>query len=209
MAPSRLGEMSASMGVLCLLVGGPDTTSSLGVRLAEQFPDAQWQRNAAHKNMDSLVKQGLIRLVRKGPPETSSLDIYEATREGVAQVRAWIRESTVIPPVLRDSLQGKLEFSREEQDLLGLLETVREEEDAYARRYADAHRDDVRARQVRRRLRARGIRGGLVDLVRDVKVSDEAALWGLMVKRLERLREKLEDVLDELQGPSSAGADDG
>jgi hypothetical protein len=80
--------------------------------------------------------------VKKGPAGTSSLDSYEATSEGVAQVRTWIRESAVVPPVLRDSLQGKLAFSREEQDLLGLLKTVREEEDAYARRYA--RRDGLR-----------------------------------------------------------------
>jgi hypothetical protein len=68
----------------------------------------------------------------------------------------------------------------------------------------------VKARHARRRLRARGIRAGLVDLVHDVRVSDEAAWWGLMMKRLERLREKLEVVLDELQEPASAeGSDDG
>jgi hypothetical protein len=211
MAPNRSGEMSASMAVLCLLVDeSPDTTSSLGVRLAKQFPDAQWSRSAAHNNMDSLAKQGLIRLVKKGPAGTLSLDSYEATSEGVAQVRTWIRESAVVPPVLRDSLQGKLEFTREEQDVLGLLETVREEEDAYARRYADAHREDVKARQARRRLRARGIRADLVDRMHDVKVSDEAAWWGLMMKRLENLRKKLEGVLDEIQEPTSPeGSDDG
>jgi hypothetical protein len=54
MAPSRSGEMSASMAVLCLLVDkSPDTTSSLGVRLAKQFPDARWSRSVAHNNMDS------------------------------------------------------------------------------------------------------------------------------------------------------------
>jgi hypothetical protein len=208
MASNRLGEMSASMAVLCLLVESPDTTASLGIRLAKQFPDARWSRNAAHKNMESLAKQGLIHLVKKGPPGKSSLDSYEATSNGVAQVQTWIRESAVVPPVLRDSLQGKLEFSREEKDLLGLLETVREEEDACARRYADAHRADVRARQARRRLRARGIRANLVDLMHEVKLSDEAVWWSLMVKRLERLRENLEDVLDELQRPVSGSADE-
>ncbi len=210
MAPIRPGEMSASMAVLCLLVDRPDTTSSLGIRLAKQFPDARWSRNVAHNNMDSLAKQGLIRLVKKGPAGTSSLDSYEATSDGVVQVRTWIRESAVVPPVLRDSLQGKLAFSREEQDVLGLLETVREEEDAFASRYAEAHREDVKARHARRRLRARGIQAGLADRVRDVKVSDEAAWWGLMMKRLERLREKLETVLDELHKPASpGGSEDG
>jgi hypothetical protein len=212
MAPSRSGEMSASMAVLCLLVESTDTTSSLGIRLARQslMRGGRAASRTTTWTVDSLAKQGLIRLVKKGPAGTSSLDSYEATSEGVAQVRTWIRESAVVPPVLRDSLQGKLAFSREEQDLLGLLKTVREEEDAYARRYADAHREDVKARHARRRLRARGIRAGLVDLVHDVRVSDEAAWWGLMMKRLERLREKLEVVLDEIQEPASAeGSDDG
>ena len=210
MPPTRTGEMTASMAVLCLVVERPDTMASVGVRLARQFPDAWWSRNAAHSNLPSLVKQGLVCRAKKGPSGTPSLDSYRATEAGVAQVRRWIRESAVVPPVLRDSLQGKLEFSREEKDVLGLIDAVREEEDACARRYADAHTSDMRARQARRRLRSRGRRASLRELVEDVKLADEAALWGLMVKRLAGLRENLEDILDELQVlPSASGGEDG
>lgn len=210
MLPSRTGEMSASMAVLCLVVEQTDTVAGVGVRLARQFPDAWWSRSAVHNNIPSLAKQGLVCLAKKGPPGKASLDTYRATSEGVAQVRRWVRESAVVPPVLRDSLQGKLEFSDEEEDVLGLIETVREEEDACTRKYADAHTSDMRARQARLRRRSRGRQASLKDMMGDVKLADEAAVWGLMVNRLKLLRENLEDVLEQLEGPGSVpGADDG
>jgi hypothetical protein len=200
MALPRTNEMTASMAVLCLLVDHPDTVASLAVRLSQQFPDARWGRNAAHNNISSLVKQGLARRVREARPgQPSSMDGYDATDAGIDEVRGWVREFAVVPPVLRDVLQAKLEFSRAEEDLLGLIETVREEEDACARRYADAHRHDIRAQQARRRQRARGRRPSLAERLRDVKLTDEATLWGLMAKRLATLREDLEDLLDEIR----------
>jgi len=210
MARPRTGEMSASMAVLCLLVERPDTVASLGVRLAQQFPDARWRRNAAHNNMSSLVNQGLVSLVKKAPSgQPTSMDSYRATDAGVAEVRTWLRESAVVPPVLRDVLQAKLEFAHEEEDLLGLIQTVREEEDACAKRYADAHMNDMRVQQERRRLRSRGRRPSFHDGVRDVKLADEAALWGMMSKRLVKLRENLEDLLEEIREPPVSGVDRG
>ncbi|HXB63627.1 MAG TPA: hypothetical protein VNV42_02010 [Solirubrobacteraceae bacterium] len=210
MAQPKTGEMSASMAVLCLLVEQPDTVASLSVRLAQQFPDARWQRNAAHNNMSSLVNQGLVRLAKKAPSgKPTSLDSYRATDAGVAEARTWLRESAVVPPVLRDVLQAKLEFSREQEDLLGLIETVREEEDACAKRYAHAHMSDMRAQQERRRSRSRGQRPSFQDGVCDVKLADEAALWGMMSKRLVKLRENLEDLLEEVREAPASGMDRG
>jgi hypothetical protein len=210
MPPSRTGEMSASMAVLCLVVEQTDTVAGVGVRLAQRFPDAGWARNAVHNNIPSLAKQGLVCLAKKGPPGKASLDTYRATSEGVAQVRKWIRESAVVPPVLRDALQGKLAFSEEAEDVLGLIATVRDEEDACRLKYADAHRGDMTARQVRLRRRSRGRRAILEEMMGDVKLADEAAVWGFMVNRLKLLRENLKDVLEELEGSGSVpGADDG
>jgi hypothetical protein len=48
MPPTRTGELSASMAVLCLVVEQTDTVAGVGVRLARKFPDAWWSRNAAH-----------------------------------------------------------------------------------------------------------------------------------------------------------------
>jgi DNA-binding PadR family transcriptional regulator len=198
MSSSRTGELSASMAVLCLVIQQPDTVSGVGVRMAKQFPDAGWSRNSAHGNLPSLAKQGLVRVTKQGPPDTRSLDRYEATSEGVAHVRRWIRESAAVPPVLRDSVQAKLEFSGRE-DLLGLIQTIREEEHACALRYAAAHACDIKAQQLRRRQRSRGRRPDLEEMLRDVKIADEAALWGLIVKRLKDLRENLEEVLEEFE----------
>src|SRR5450759_3173227 len=59
MPPTRTGELSASMAILCLVVQQPDTVASVGLRLTETFPHARWSRNAAHGNLPSLAKQGL------------------------------------------------------------------------------------------------------------------------------------------------------
>ncbi len=194
MPPSRTGDLSASMAVLGLVVEQPDTVASVGVRLGERFPRAHFSRNAAHNNLPSLVRQGFVRVVAEGPEP--SLDRYEATSEGIVHFQKWVRGSAAVPPALRDALQGKLEFSTRD-DLLGLLETVCEEEDACAREYAVAHRHANVARRFRHRLPRRQM--DLSERLRGIQIVDEANLWSLMTQRLRRLREELEELLEEIE----------
>jgi DNA-binding PadR family transcriptional regulator len=205
MPPSRTGDLSASIAVLGLVVERPDTVASVGVRLGERFPRAYFSRNAAHNNLPSLARQGFVEVVNRGAEP--SLDRYEATPSGLAHFQKWVRESTAVPPALRDALQGKLEFSGQ-GDLLALLKTVCEEEDACAREYAVAHRHASAARRLRHRSTGKHV--DLSSRLRGIQIVDEANLWSLMVQRLRRLREELEELVEEMGAvPPQPGVRDG
>jgi len=194
------GELTPRMMVLGLVIQQGDTVAGVDRRLADQFSSERFSRGSAHKNLPSLAKKGYVRLLKKGPPERPTLDRYEATPEGVELLRRWVRDPD-LPPAVRDVLQCKLEFL-EPEDLPALIELVREEEKAYTVAY------DIAQSSTQREQRRRRAREGPVDWGtrrRGIKIKDKANLWGLMSQRLERLREDLEELLDEV----SRGAFDG
>lgn len=195
------------MALLGLLAEQPDTGAGVAVRLSERFPRAGWSRNVAHNNLPSLEKQGLLRVVGRHPSNKVSLNRYEATAEGMAKLRAWIRESAVVPPVLRDELQGKLGFSMPE-DLRVLAQEMAAEETACAAEYARAHTRDKQARQLRLRRSTRSGPADLDVLTREIQIADEAVVWGQRAKRLQGLREHIEDVLEEIEGAEGSAASD-
>jgi DNA-binding PadR family transcriptional regulator len=186
------------MMVLGLVVQQPDSVAGVARRLADQFASARFPKTSAHNNLPSLAEKGYVRLVAAG--EKSTLDRYEATPEGVELLRAWLRR-TELPLAVRDVLQCKLELI-EHEDLAALVQIVREEEDAYTSAHDMAHSRMLRER---RSWRAHD---GPVDWhtrLRAIQTKDEVNLWGLMSQRVERLREALEKLLDEM----SKGAIDG
>lgn len=207
MPPSSPGDLSASMAILGLVVQQPGTGASVAVRLSERFPRAGWSRNVVHNNVPSLEKQGLLRVVRRDPSDKVSLNLYEATDEGVARLREWIRESAMVPPVLRDELQGKLKFSALE-DLRVLVQEVAAEETACAGEYARAHTRDQQARQLRRRRETRSGPADLDVLTKEIQMTDEAVVWGQRAKRLQGLREHIEDVLEAIEDAEGSSASD-
>ena len=185
------GDLTPRMMVLGLVVQEPDSVAGVARRLADQFASARFPKTSAHNNLPSLAAKGYVRLLETG--ERSSLDRYEATAEGVGLFREWLRH-TELPPAIRDALQCKLEFL-EREDLAALIQLVGEEEQAYTAAFDIAHT------RVRREQRSRLARGRPVDWrvrLRGVQNKDEAKLWGLMSKRLEHLREDLEELLGEI-----------
>jgi DNA-binding PadR family transcriptional regulator len=187
MSTRRTGELTASIAMLGLLVQQPDTIANLAGRLAERFPNECWSRSSVHKNMPGLVSRGLA-----APTEASAgrpAEIYEATSEGFAQFRDWLRHSTEELPALRDAVRARLELA-EEQDLPMLLEAIREETaiciEQYERlrgRYATECRLGRLGSGSDQEFRTR-VRGALL--------VDEIILWGSRIKRLQRLRKELE-----------------
>lgn len=187
------------MAILGLLVQQPDTTAGVGVRLAELFPRAHWARNTVHNNMPSLIEQGLVRLVDKG--SEASLDRYEATSAGAGRFRAWLHRSTVLSPTVRDALQGRLAFA-ERDELVSLIEMVRQSEDAHRMEFAAAQ---GRVKTVIRSMRRS--HGG-VDWrlkLQFIQSGDEATLLGMMYKRLQRLGDELETLLEECSAAGRVG----
>jgi DNA-binding PadR family transcriptional regulator len=194
------GDLTPRMMVLGLVIQQEDTVAGVARRLADQFPAARFPRTSAYKNLPSLAGKGYVRLIEKGPPNEPTLDRYGATPAGVEVLHGWLR-NTELPPGVRDVVQCKLEFV-EREDLVAFIRIVREEEQAYTSAYDIAHT------RVRREQRSRLARRGSVDWrvrLRGIQTKDEAMLWSLMSKRLEHLREELEELLGEL----SDGAVDG
>jgi DNA-binding PadR family transcriptional regulator len=181
------------MMVLGLVIQQSDTVSGVARRLADRFDVARFPNGSAYDNLPSLAKKGYVRLIAKGPPDEPTRDRYEATPDGVEHFRGWL-QNTELPPMIRDALQCKLEFVGRE-DVVGLLQLVREQEEIYTAAY-----DAARAR-VLREQRSRRAKNKPVDTrvrLRRIQHKDEATLWGLMSKRLERLGEDLEELLEDL-----------
>lgn len=192
MPPTRSGDVPASMAILGLLVQNSDTAAGVGVRLVETFPRANWSRTAVHKAMPVLVKQRLVRLVARG--SEPGLDRYEATVRGIARFRAWVRESSTLPLPIRDAFQGRLSFA-EQDDLDLLIEDVRQAESAQRIECAAAQgRVKAMSRSMRRRSSGAASWRSKLDFI---QAADETVLLGLMLRRLQKLGDELEGLLEE------------
>lgn len=193
MPPSRSADLSARIAVLGIVVqgGGPLTLGSVGVRLAEDFGVAQFSKNAVHQNLRNLTQRGYLRLVSEGAEP--SFDLYEAVEKGVEEFEEWLIASEPDPPALRDALQARLSFYTrcvERGDIEGLVEKLRVQQRRYARQFAVAH-GNVHLEQGQRERAP----GTLNDALCLIRMEDEAELWGGEVKRLSKLRERLERLL--------------
>lgn len=187
------GSPTPQMMVLGLVIQQSDTVAGVARRLTDQFSVARFPNGSAYDNLPSLARKGYVRLIAKGPPDEPTRDRYAATPEGIEHMRAWLL-STELPPMIRDALQCKLEFA-EREDVAGLRRLVREQEEVYTTAY-----DLARAR-VLREQRSRRAKSQPIDArsrLRSIQHKDEATLWGLMSKRLERLGDELDELLQEL-----------
>jgi DNA-binding PadR family transcriptional regulator len=190
--------LSAGEAVLGLVIEQPDSASRLGQRLVERFRSAQFTRSTGHNALSRLARQGLVRVVL----EDRSIEEprYEATPQGVEHFRAWLRASCAAAPALREELQAKVEFCTPE-DLPRLIEAICAEERACAGMFAAAQGRLSAAELVAPRHTTEAERWSA--LTRRTVLRDEAAMWGMRFKRLERLRARLEELHEEAGGQRS------
>jgi DNA-binding PadR family transcriptional regulator len=172
------------MAILGLLLHESDTVAGVGQRLERRFPGAHFARSAAHNALPSLERQGLVRVVetcaRRSP------DRYALTAKGRRAFRRWLYDAASATPALRDGLHAKLALA-EREDLPHLMRAAREAERKCAEEYATAHARLV-AGQTLSPATEEGPGGRLAHLI----LADEATIWLLQVKRLQRLRAALE-----------------
>lgn len=190
----RTGRTTPQMMVLGLMIQRPDSIAGIARRLADSFPAARFGKSTAHKNVPSLADKGYLCMIERGPPGEPTQDRYEATPAGGVHFRGWLR-GVELPPVVVDGFQCKLEFF-ERQDLTALIRAVRAEEEGYTLAY------DIARRRVLREQRSKRARGGAVTVAarrQSILNKDEANLMGLMSKRLERLGDELEALLEEIR----------
>jgi len=202
MARPPAGDLSITMTVLGLAAQRPDSVAGLKLRLEETLPRANIHKSSTYNALTRLAERGCVRQI--GESAEASNRHYEATVEGVAEFRSWVRRMSATPTALRDALHVQLELL-ERKDLPELLKVVREEEAACAREFTAAQARLGTMRLERRRA------GGDVDWrtrVRVIMLTDETMLWGTRTNRLQRLQRELEE-LAESAGPSEGGVGDG
>ncbi|MGH2852609.1 MAG: hypothetical protein ACRDLF_00235 [Solirubrobacteraceae bacterium] len=197
MSRKRTVGLSAGEAVLGLVIEQPDSASRLGQRLVERFRSAQFTRSTAHNALNRLTRQGLVRVVADGAGADGEGPIaerrYEATPLGAERFRAWLRSCSAAAPALREELQAKVEFCGPE-DLPLLIEAICAEERACASMFAAAQGRLSEAELIAPRRSTPAERWSA--LARRAVLRDEAAMWGMRFKRLERLRARLEEMRD-------------
>jgi hypothetical protein len=204
MAPSRRGDLSASMVVLGLVIKQSDTAAGVGARLIDQFPSARWSRSIAHNALSSLAERGSVRMIQQSAERAP--DRYEATPEGEDEFAEWLHASLAVPPALRDAMHLKLALC-EDDDLPWMIRVIREQEEACMRAGEAAQVRFNRARRSGRLSPANG--ADLRSRVQSAMMTDEVTLWGYMGKRLQRFRQELEGPDGELELLGGGGDEDG
>ena len=89
--------------------------------MKRRFKAAKFSRGSANKSIDSLAKDGHIKLVERGDKRT--LNRYRITPAGAAYFIKWLRQ-TELPPMVRDVLQCKLEFF-ELEEMPGVIKAIK------------------------------------------------------------------------------------
>ncbi len=196
MARLRKEEFSAGMAIMGLVIQRSDTINGVKSRLAERFPTARWSPSAPYEAINSLAGRGYVRVAVGG--SARSLDLYEATPEGIGWFREWFEDLLEEPPALRDALRGKLEYVADEHDLQVVIEAIREQEEAC---FEASHAANARLDRARRRGELGSPKSGDWEsrllygvMTYDVKLwSDRGALLKRLRETLEGPDERLED----------------
>jgi DNA-binding PadR family transcriptional regulator len=190
--------LSAGEAVLGLVIELPGNSYQLERRLEGRFGSAQFGHATAYHALKRLTKQGLIRPIEDPRPtagfsasaetdleETSELQgtTYEATPEGVAYFRQWLRASSATPPV-REELQAKIAFCGPD-DLPRMVEIVREAELACAVQLEDLNERMRRQRRLEGDDPWRRLMGMIV-------TAGDVAWWDSRIKWLQALRQYLQ-----------------
>jgi DNA-binding PadR family transcriptional regulator len=181
------------MAILGLLLHETDTVAGVGQRLERRFPGAHFARSAAHNALPSLERQGLVRMVEASAGRAP--DRYALTAQGRRAFRRWLHDAATATPALRDGLHAKLALA-EREDLPHLTRAARDAERRCAEEYAAAHARLVAA-EILSPAGGEGLGGRLAHLI----LADEATIWLLQVKRLQRLRAALEPLADDSSEP--------
>src|ERR1700704_1137259 len=103
------------MAVLGLVAERPKQTVGWYAKaLGERFPQANFGRSAAYNALRQMSLGLAPRVVctHRHPGEDRSLDQYEATREGRADLREWLFRPPAAIPAVRQAMYGRVGLAR-------------------------------------------------------------------------------------------------
>jgi DNA-binding PadR family transcriptional regulator len=129
------------MAVLGLVVERPrQTVGWYAKALTERFPEANFGKPAAYKALRQMSPGSNPRVVctHEEPGEDRSLDRYEATATGRAELREWMFRPPAAIPAVRQAMYGRVGLARLD-DLPSLILILRKEEKIATSLYAEAN----------------------------------------------------------------------
>jgi DNA-binding PadR family transcriptional regulator len=186
--------MSAGKAVLGLVIQRPGYGYQLEQRVKERFGSAQFVASSIYKALGRLEKDSLIRVaggneqIELADAERQRRIKYEATPEGTAYFREWLRASSSVP-LVREELQLRIAFC-EPHELPRLIEIIHGEEQVCLGMLGDFQRS------VREAERVQGGRewSRLMDMAVD---HAEAGFWDARIRWLQDVRVFLEGLREE------------
>lgn len=180
--------------VLGLVVERPDNCYQLDQRLQQRFRSAEFARGTASQAIKRLLADEFVqeqrfskRLVLAGGHDAT---VYEATEQGVAHFRAWMRASVRSLPV-REELIAKVGLCQPE-DVPRMIDVVREAEAVLMTRLQSLNF------RVRSRRREADSRRWEAQIDFAVSKGDHAVLDG----RLKWIQELHKHLVEELSAPA-------
>lgn len=171
--------------VLGLLVEEPGNAYQVEMRLNQRFGSHDYTQGVARQSLRRLGELGFARPVARRAVDEGAREsqLWEATPEGVARSREWIREQIRKPPV-REELHAKVALCRPD-DLPRLVEVVSEAERMCVL--------ELQRTNQQMRIRRAGLPAGDWATSMDLIVNaGEQAWWDSRIKWLQSVRMYLE-----------------
>jgi DNA-binding PadR family transcriptional regulator len=194
MSPKSVGELSATMVVLGLVIEEPDNASCVAHRLSERFRPARFAPSTAHMTLPRLEAQGFVRRVQSRDAKDASAGRYEATKEGIDSFRRWLRTTPAALPALREALHARIDLSTP-ADLDRVIAITDLERQACEQECAATRGRLAEARQA---ARFNDEHTGWSTMVREVVLVDEMMIWAYRAARLKRLHRRLDELRSQL-----------
>jgi len=239
MAPARKGDLTAKMAILGLLVQRADTINGIKTRLAERFPGASWSRSIAYGAVASLADEGCVRVAAAGAERGYELYEATSTGVGSFRtwLGEFSEDPPVLRDALRAKLEyvagqedllAVIEAMREQEDAcfeaseaakVRLRRALRRGELGSGRGEPGAGRGEwgMGRGELGAGAGKQGFPSGGAgsaasweSRLRHALMEDEAMLWHYMGRRLQRLRQSLQDADEQFERPGGGGGiDDG
>ena len=188
------------MAVLGLVAERPKQTVGWYAKaLGERFPQANFGRSAAYNALRQMSLGLAPRVVctHRHPGEDRSLDQYEATREGRADLREWLFRPPAAIPAVRQAMYGRVGLARLDE-LPSLIRILRKEEKIATSLYAEANSELRKHEMVRKSANGkRTTRAEFERALRETWLYVSPMHWSSRAELCMNLIEHLEEIAEE------------
>jgi DNA-binding PadR family transcriptional regulator len=213
MARAHPDEIPTHMAVTGLVIERPrQTVAWYAKALAERFPQAAFAASAAYNALRQMERGSpapRVVCTYRHPGEDRTLDRYEATPKGRADVREWMFRPPTETPAVRQAMYGRVELARL-PDLPLLIRIYRMEEKIATGLYAEANLKMRKHRIVRRSANdeERMTQAELERAMRETWLYVGPLHWSHRAELCMKIIELLEEIADEAGIDIPADEDD-